>query len=231
MLGLVGPLPVQIESKGRHKRMDLLEQIKENVIRGNVAEVERLTKDAIKREVDVKKVLDEGYVGGLDVIGEKYSAGEIFLPEMLVAARAVSAGMGIVKPLLIKSGTKSKGVVVLGTVEGDVHDIGKNIVGMMLEGAGFRVIDIGVDKSSEHFIKTAKANSADIIAMSALLSTTRNNMKGIVTELRNSEVGRAKIMVGGAPVTEKFAISIGADGYAPDAGLAVKKAKELLDTD
>lgn len=210
--------------------MDLLGQIKENVIKGNIAEVEKLTKEAIQKKIDIQKVLHKAYISGLDDIGEKYSAGEIFLPEMLVAAKVVGAGMEIVKPLLTKSRTPSKGIVVLGTVKGDVHDIGKNIVGMMLQGGGFSVIDIGIDVPSEQFIGAAKANNADIIGISALLSTTRDNMKEIIKDIRISEVGKAKIVVGGAPLSQEFAANIGADGYAPDAGLAVKKVKELLGT-
>ena len=208
--------------------MEILGRIKNKVIEGKVDEVRQLTEEAIDQNIEIQRIINEGYVPGLDTIGERYSSGEIFLPEMLVAAKAVSEGMEIVKPLLTKSDLRSKGVVVLGTVQGDVHDIGKNLVGMMLEGGGFNVIDVGIDVPADQFISAAKDYHADIIGMSALLSTTRTNMKGIIEEIRTSEINNVKVMVGGASLSEEFAENIGADGYAPDAGLAVKKAKELL---
>ena len=209
--------------------MDLTMQISARVIEGNIADVKDLTKQALGHRIDVQKIIEEGFTPGLDIVGEKYTAGEIFLPEMLVAGMAVQAGMEILRPLLTKSGVRSKGTIVAGTVEGDVHDIGKNIVCMMCEGAGFKVIDLGTDVPAAKFIDVAKANQADIIAMSALLSTTRANMEGMIQKIRASELNRkVKVMVGGAPVTQAFADSIGANGYAPDAGLAVKKAKELV---
>lgn len=209
--------------------MKILKQISDGIIEGKIEEVKDLTQKAIKQKVDIQKIINDGFVHGLDVVGEKYTAGEFFLPEMLVSAMAVAAGMELLKPLLSKSSIEPKGTVVAGTVEGDIHDIGKNIVCMMLEGAGFKVIDLGVDLPAEKFINAAKGNKADIIAMSALLSTTRANMKDIIQAIRASELSyKVKVMVGGAPVTQDFADAIGADGYAPDAGLAVKKARELL---
>lgn len=209
--------------------MDIVKQIADRVIEGNIAEVESLTKQATEQKIDIQKIIDEGFIPGLDVVGEKYTAGEFFLPEMLMSAMAVKEGMEILRPLLTKSGVKPKGTIVAGTVMGDVHDIGKNIVCMMMEGGGFKVIDLGIDVPVEKFINAAKNNNADIIAMSALLSTTRVNMKGIIEAIRASELNhKVKVMIGGAPVTQDFADSIGADGYAPDAGLAVKRAKELL---
>lgn len=210
--------------------MELTMQISAKVIEGNIANVKDLTKQALGHRIDVQKIIEEGFMPGLDIVGEKYTAGEIFLPEMLVAGMAVQAGMEILGPLLTKSGVKIKGTIVAGTVEGDVHDIGKNIVCMMCEGAGFKVIDLGTEVPAVKFIDAAKANQADIIAMSALLSTTRANMEGMIQKIRASELNRkVKVMVGGAPVTQAFADSIGANGYAPDAGLAVKKAKELVE--
>lgn len=209
--------------------MEILKKIIDKIIEGNITEVESLTKQAMEQKVDIQKIMNEGFIPGLDVVGEKYTAGEFFLPEMLMSAMAVKTGMEILRPLLTKSGVKPKGIMVAGTVMGDVHDIGKNIVCMMMEGGGFKVIDVGVDVPAEKFISAAKNNNADIIAMSALISTTRANMKGIIEAIRASELNhKVKVMVGGAPVTQDFAKSIGADGYAPDAGLAVKKAKELL---
>ncbi len=217
--------------KERGKTVDILKQIVDKVIEGNVDEIKKLIKEAIGLKLPPQKIIYEGFVPGLYTIGEKYSAGEIFLPEMLVSAITVSEGMNILKPLLVESDTKIKGTVVAGTVVGDIHDIGKNIVCMMIEGNGFKVIDLGVDVPAEKYIEAAKENKADIIAMSALLSTTRVNMKGIIERIRSSELNhRVKIMVGGAPLTQDFADSIGADGYAPDAGQAVKKAEELIGT-
>ncbi len=212
--------------------MEIVKQIVDRVIEGNIAEVESLTKEAVEQKEDAQKIMDEGFIPALEVVGEKYTTGEFFLPEMLMAGMAVTAGLEILRPLLTKSGVKPKGTIVAGTVVGDMHDIGKNIVCMMMEGARFKVIDLGTDVSAEKFINAAKANRADIIALSALLSTTRAGMGGIIQDIRASELNyKIKVMVGGAPVTQDFADAIGADGYAPDAGLAVKKAKELLGVD
>lgn len=208
---------------------EIIGRITQEVIKGDIVEVERLTREAIAEKEDVKRITNEGFIPGLDLVGEKFSAGEFFLPEMLVAAMAVKAGMEIIKPILSKDGDQSKGTIVAGAVLGDIHDIGKNLVCMMYEGAGFRVIDLGVDVSADKFIQAAITNRADIIAMSAIISTIRAGMGGIVRDIRASELeSNLKIMVGGAAVTQEFADRIGADGYAPDANLAVKKAKEIL---
>jgi len=209
--------------------MPIMGQIAEKVVEGNEAEVETLVKEALRRKVDAKSILEESFVVGLDVVGDKFTKGELFLPEMLMASVAVKAGLEILRPFLTKSKVKPAGIMVTGTVVGDIHDIGKNIVSMMCEGSGFKVIDLGVDVTAEKFIGAAKKHNADIIAMSALLSTTMENMGSIIQAIRSAELNEdIKIMVGGAPVTEDFADAIGADGYAPDAGLAVKKARELL---
>ena len=208
---------------------EIIGRITQEVIKGDIVEVERLTREAIAEKEDVKRITNEGFIPGLDLVGEKFSAGEFFLPEMLVAAMAVKAGMEIIKPILSKDGDQSKGTIVAGAVLGDIHDIGKNLVCMMYEGAGFRVIDLGVDVAADKFIQAAITNKADIIAMSAIISTIRAGMGGIVRDIRASELeSNLKIMVGGAAVTQEFADRIGADGYAPDANLAVKKAKEIL---
>jgi len=210
----------------------IVNQIADRVIEGDIAEVENLTKHALEQKEDVQKIIDEGLTAGLDVVGEKFSAGEFFLPEMLTAGMAVKAGMEILKPVLTKFSIKPRGTIVAGTVLGDIHDIGKNMVCMMFEGAGFKVIDVGIDVPAETFINTAKANGADIIAMSALISTTRASMVGIIEDIRTSELNyKVKVMIGGAPITQEFADRIGADGYAPDAALAAKKARELLAVD
>ena len=210
--------------------MEILKRISDRVIEGNVAEAESLTKEAVEQKVDAQKIMNEGFIAGLDVVGEKYTTGEYFLPEMLVSGMAVKAGMEILRPLLTKSDIKPKGIIVAGTVEGDMHDIGKNIVCMMSEGSGFKVIDVGADVPADRFINAAKENKADIIAMSALLSTTRANMPSIIQAIRNSELNyKVKVMVGGAALTQDFADSIGADGYAPDAASAASKAKGILE--
>ncbi len=209
--------------------MDITRRIYKKVITGSIDDVKRLTEKAIAQNVSVEKIMNEGFMPGLEIVGDKFAAGEFFLPEMIVAGMAVSAGLQVLKPLFGKYNVKPKGVIVAGTVVGDIHDIGKNLVCMMCEGSGFKVIDLGTDVPVGKFIDAAKTNGADVIAISALLSTTRASMEGIIQRIRASERShRVKIMVGGAPVTQEFADSIGADGYAPDAGLAVKKAKELL---
>lgn len=209
----------------------ILGQITENVIKGNAAEVEKLVNQAIKQGIDAKSIMEGSFITGLNVVGEKFEKGEFFLPEMLMAGMAAKAGLQIIKPLLTESKVKPLGVMVIGTVFGDVHDIGKNIVSMMCEGGGFNVVDLGVDVAAEKFIEAAIKNKADIVALSALLSTTRDNMRSIIQAIRSSEPNKnIKIIVGGAPVTQDFSDTIGADGYAADAPMALKKATELCST-
>jgi 5-methyltetrahydrofolate--homocysteine methyltransferase len=208
---------------------DILKEIAAKILDGDVAGVENLTRAALTQKIDPQRITREGYIPALQSVGDKFSAGEIFLPEMLVSAMAVQGGMAILKPLLVKAGARSLGTIVLGSVKGDIHDIGKNLVGMMWEGAGFNVIDVGIDVSAERFIEEAEKSRADIIALSAIISTTRANMPGIIRAIRASQLGNnIKVMVGGPPVTQEFCEQIGADGYAPDANLAIRKAKELL---
>lgn len=207
----------------------ILSDIAHQVMAGDIDRVGKLTEEAIKEEFSPQQIVQDGFVTALNLVGEKYSAGEVFLPEMLMAGMAVSNAMQVLRPLLKEAGAVSQGTIVIGTVLGDVHDIGKNIVAMMCDGAGFQVIDLGVDVPGSRFIEAAVRQKADIIAMSALISTTRAQMAGIIKEIRTSELDhKIKVMVGGAPLTPEFAASIGADGYAPDAGQALKKAKELL---
>jgi 5-methyltetrahydrofolate--homocysteine methyltransferase len=208
---------------------DILKEIAAKILDGDVAGVENLTRAALTQKIDPQRITREGYIPALQSVGDKFSAGEIFLPEMLVSAMAVQGGMAILKPLLVKAGARSLGTIVLGSVKGDIHDIGKNLVGMMWEGAGFHVIDVGIDVSAERFIEEAEKSRADIIALSAIISTTRANMPGIIRAIRASQLGNnIKVMVGGPPITQEFCEQIGADGYAPDANLAIRKAKELL---
>ncbi|GAI93687.1 unnamed protein product, partial [marine sediment metagenome] len=175
------------------------------------------------------EILNNGLMPGMNVVGKKFKANEMYIPEVLVAARAMHASMDVIKPLLIESDAPTRGNVVIGTVQGDLHDIGKNLVAMMLEGGGFTVIDLGVDVSAERFVEEAKKNNANIVGMSALLTTTMTGMKEVVEIFRaDAKVKDVKVIVGGAPLTQEYADSIGADGYAPDAASAVDLATDLL---
>ncbi len=206
-----------------------LKQIADNLIKGKAPEVKELVQKAIDEGEDVQKVLNEGLVAGMDVVGKKFKANEFYVPEVLIAARAMKAGMEILRPILVDKDIKGVGTVVLGTARGDLHDIGKNLVAMMLEGAGFEIIDLGVDVSPEKFIETAKEKKADLVGISALLTTTMPSMKDVVKVMRDSDLkDKVKVFIGGAPVTQSYADEIGADGYAPDAASAVDEAKQLL---
>ena len=208
---------------------ELLKSIKEALFKGDRELVSRLTKQALESGMEVKRILDEGLIAGMEVIGARFKANEIFIPEVLISAKAMHAGMSILEPHFLKSGIKPAGKVVIGTVKGDLHDIGKNIVSMMLKGACFEVHDIGIDAPPQKFVQTVKQSSAQIIAMSSLLTTSMNSMRDTIKALQDSGLrDKVRIMVGGAPVTQEFADSIGADGYARDAAMAVDKAKELL---
>jgi 5-methyltetrahydrofolate--homocysteine methyltransferase len=196
---------------------------------GKMDEVKALTQKALEAGDPPDKILKEGLIKAMDRIGVLFKNNEIFIPEVLIAARAMHAGLGVLKPILAKSNTPQAAKIVLGTVKGDLHDIGKNLVGMMLEGAGLEVIDLGTDIPPEKFIQTAQEHKADVIGMSALLTTTMMQMKATVEALKAAGLdGKVKTMVGGAPVTEEFARQIGADGYAADAASAVNKVKEIL---
>lgn len=180
---------------------------------------------------DVQVILDEGMIAALDIIGQKFSEGTLFVPEMLMAADAVQVGLEILRPLLIDTGAKPVGTVVLGTVKGDLHDIGKNLVGMMLEGAGFRLIDLGTDVDPEDFISTAQENEADIIGLSALLTTSMAEMEKAVAAITTANEARninVKVMIGGPPVNQTFAEKIGAQGYGEDAPSAVEVARRMV---
>lgn len=207
--------------------MVALTKIKENVIAGEVDEVRDLVKKAVDEGQEVKKILHEGLVGGIQIVGEKYDSGEFFLPEMVIAASAMKEGLKVLTPLLKQGDVESAGTIVLGTAQGDIHDIGKSIVGTMLEGAGFMVTDIGVDVGAEKFVEVAKEKGADIIGVSALLTTTMVKMEDVIKAVKEAGL-KAKVMLGGASVTQEFADKIGADGYAPDAPSAVGKARELV---
>jgi 5-methyltetrahydrofolate--homocysteine methyltransferase len=194
---------------------------------GNFKEVERLTLEALDEGLPAQDILNGGLIAGMNVVGERFKKSEIFIPGVLLAARAMKAGMAHVKTILADTGAKPVGRVVLGTVEGDQHDIGKTVVGMMLEGAGFEVIDLGVDIPSKKFVEAAREEQADIVGMSALLTTTMSHMKTTIEALKSAGL-TVKTLVGGAPVTGRFGKEIKADAYAEDAALAVEKARELL---
>ena len=176
---------------------------------------------------DVNKVLREGLIAAMDAVGKSFSEGELFVPEMLMAAETMKVGLEILKPKLGGAGQASAGVVVIGTIKGDLHDIGKNLVGMMLEGGGFEVHDLGVDVKPEDFVESAKAQKADIVGMSALLTTTMPSMEETVAALKEAGLGNIRTMIGGAPVTQAFADKIGASGYSEDAPSAVELARKL----
>ena len=206
-----------------------LQGIAENVIKGNAPEVERLVREAIDEGVGAAEILNQGLVAGMNVVGDKFKNNEFYVPEVLIAARAMKAGMALLRPLLVDTGVKPVAKFLIGTVKGDLHDIGKNLVAMMMEGAGFQVIDLGIDVPPEKFVEAIKAESPELVGMSALLTTTMISMKDTIEALDRAGVrDKVKVMVGGAPVTQDYADEIGADGYAPDAASAVDKAKELL---
>lgn len=197
------------------------------VQKGNFKEVERFAQEALDEGLSGEDILQGGLIAGMNVVGERFKKNEIYVPEVLLAARAMKAGMALLKPILAATGVQPIGRVVLGTVKGDQHDIGKNLVGMMLEGAGFEVIDLGVDAPAEKFVDAAREKRADIVGMSALLTTTMPHMKTIIEALRSGGL-TVKTMVGGAPVTQRFADEIKADAYGKDGAVAVEKAKGLL---
>lgn len=205
-----------------------LSKIKDALKEGDINKVSELTRAALDEGVGVKMVLDT-LIKSMDEIGKKFKNNEIFIPEVLISAKAMHAGLTILEPLLSKSGIKPMGKIGIGTVKGDLHDIGKNLVAMMFRGAGFEVLDLGIDVPVEKFIDTARNKEMNIIAMSTLLTTSMDVMKDIIEELKTEGLlERVKTMVGGAPVTEEFARSIGADGYAKDASSAVDKARKLI---
>jgi len=209
--------------------MELLERISEELQKGNYQEMPQLVQEALNRNIPPSKILSDGLVSGMDIVGEKFRRDEFFMPEVLISARAMQAGMDILRPKLIETGVRLAGKIVLGTVKGDLHDIGKNLVGMLMEGAGFQVIDLGIDVPSERFVDAVKSNQPNILGLSALLTTTMPKMKEVIESLVEAGVrDRVKVMVGGAPITEKYARDIGADGYAPEAASAVEKARELI---
>jgi 5-methyltetrahydrofolate--homocysteine methyltransferase len=205
----------------------MLKQIQEALLLGRKDEVEKLVDQTLASGMTAAKVLNEGLIVGMERLGVMFKNSEVFIPEVLVAARAMNAGMAKLEPLLIKEGVKPKGAVVIGTVKGDLHDIGKNIVAMMLKGAGYKIIDLGIDVSPEKYVAAAQENRASIVALSALLTTTMVQMKNIVEAVKAAGLG-IPVIIGGAPVTRDYADQIKAQGYAPDAASAVEEVGRLL---
>jgi 5-methyltetrahydrofolate--homocysteine methyltransferase len=209
--------------------MEILEKISESLQRGEHEQVAQLTKQAIDAGLSATQILNDGLLPGMAVIGRRFGAHEIFLPEMLLAARAMNAGIDLLKPLFIAGEMPTQGKVVIGTVKGDLHDIGKNLVGIMLKGAGFEVVDVGSDVAAEVFVDAAEAEKASVVGLSALLTTTMTGMKEVVDLVKARGLqDKVKIIVGGAPLSKAFADEIGADAYGYDAGNAVEIVKELI---
>lgn len=204
-----------------------LQQILENVIKGNAKEVVKLTELAIKEKIPPSRILEEGLIAAMTQVGEKMKKNEIFIPEVLISARAMQSALNILEPHLVKSGVKPVGKFLIGTVKGDLHDIGKNLVVMMMKGAGFHVIDLGINVTCDKFIDAINKEDVDVVGMSALLTTTMMEMKYNIEVFRKKGI-KAKVIVGGAPLTQKFAKEIGADGYAPDAASAVDEVKRIM---
>jgi 5-methyltetrahydrofolate--homocysteine methyltransferase len=199
----------------------------EALIAGNRNKVTELTQQALDDGVSAQEILNDGLVAGMGVIGKRFKANEVYVPEVLIAARAMAAGMELLEKELAAAGVEPVGTVVLGTVKGDLHDIGKNLVGMMLTGGGLKVVDAGIDVPAEKFIELAQSEGAEVIAMSALLTTTMPQMADVIKAIQAAGI-KVKTMIGGAPVTQSYADEIGADGYSPDAASAVDTARELL---
>ena len=209
--------------------MDILNEISQAMQKGRAKLVRELVPKAMEEGISAKQILEEGLLAGMNIVGDKFQNNEIFVPEVLIAARAMNAGTELLKPYLADADTRPMGKACLGTVKGDIHDIGKNLVRMMFEGKGIEVIDLGVDVSAETFVQTAIEQDCDIIACSALLTTTMPVMEEVVRRADQAGIrDRVKIMVGGAPVTEKFRSSIGADVYTADAASAANAAAEIL---
>jgi corrinoid protein of di/trimethylamine methyltransferase len=208
---------------------ELLGKMAESLIAGKIDEVVDLTKEALDGGAAPADILDQGLLAGMDVVGQRFKAEEMFIPEVLRCAKCMHGAMEILRPLLAETGAESIGTLIIGTVKGDLHDIGKNLVGMMFEGAGFNVVDLGIDKEPQVFVDAIKEHDAKLIGMSALLTTTMPKMGETINAIQEAGVrDQVKILVGGAPITAAFAEEIGADGYASNAASAVEKGKELI---
>ncbi len=208
---------------------ELLGKMAESLIAGNIDDVVNMTKEALDAGTAPADILDQGLLAGMDVVGQRFKAEEMFIPEVLRCAKCMHGAMEILRPLLAETGAESIGTLIIGTVKGDLHDIGKNLVGMMFEGAGFNVVDLGIDKEPQVFVDAIKEHDAKLIGMSALLTTTMPKMGETINAIKEAGVrDQVKILIGGAPITAAFAEEIGADGYASNAASAVEKGKELI---
>jgi len=206
------------------------DNIKDAIFTGNIAGIPILVKRAISDGVPVQDILNKGLIAGMSIIGEKFKSNEIFVPEVLISAKAMQAGLDILEPLLVKAGVNPAGKIVIGTARGDLHDIGKNLVSMMFKGGGFSVIDLGIDVPPRRFIDEAIKSDAEVIAMSSLITTSMPSMKATIDLLKSENLSaKIRTIIGGAPVTQEYADEIGADGYADNASSAVDKLKELLE--
>ncbi len=208
---------------------DTLKQMQEDLYSGNIDEVEKATRQALEEGLPAQEILNQGLIAGMDGVGRDFKCGDLFIPEVLISAKAMHAGLEVLRPSLAESGASTLGVVVIGTVAGDLHDIGKNLVSMMLQGAGFEIFDLGTDVSPEQFVEAVQAEGADLVGMSALLTTTMPKMKTTIDALAQAGLSdRVSVLVGGAPVTADYAEQIGADAYAGDAVGAVDTARQLV---
>jgi 5-methyltetrahydrofolate--homocysteine methyltransferase len=209
--------------------MSILQEIGESVLAYQPKKVEELTQQGLDQGKSASELLNDGLIPAMDEVGKKYEAGEIYVPEMLMAAKAMKAALAILRPILAETGVEAKGKVVIGTVEGDLHDIGQNLVSIMLEGAGYEVHNLGIDNTKDAFVEAVKETESDVVAMSALLTTTMIQMPEVIEALKASGLrDGVKIIIGGAPVTQEYADQIGADGYAKDAAAAVTLVRGLL---
>ncbi|MGQ9682692.1 MAG: corrinoid protein [Anaerolineae bacterium] len=206
-----------------------LKQIYEYTVNGNAAKVKELTQQALDEGVPPGEIVTKYLIPAMGEVGDRFERNEFYVPELLIAARAMQGALSLIKPLLSESDIQSAGKVAIGTVKGDLHDIGKNLVAMMLQGAGFEIVDLGVDVAPDKFVQAVKDSGAQVVALSALLTTTMPAMKTTIEALKAAGLrDKVKVIIGGAPVTQRYADEIGADGYAPDANSAVRKTKELL---
>jgi len=204
-----------------------LKELADAVVRGDQSRAVELTRAALAGGVAVKSILDDGLIGGMDILAARWKRNEVYIPEVLIAARAMKTAMEVLEPELARAGVKPVGKFMIGTVQGDLHDIGKNLVAMMMKGAGFEVTDVGIDVPAEKFVEQVRKSGAQVVGMSALLTTTMPAMEKTLKAMKEAGV-EAKVMVGGAPVTQAYADKIGADGYAADAATAVDVAKKLI---
>lgn len=209
--------------------MRIIEDLRQSVIDGEMNITQELMQKALSEKLPPEQILEDGLISAMAEVGRRFEGGEFYVPEMLISARAMKSGLALLRPHLTAASVQAVGKVVIGTVQGDLHDIGKNLVGMMLEGAGFEVFDLGADVSPDKYVAAVKEHWPDLVACSALLTTTMPRMKDIILSLTDAGLReRVKVIIGGAPVTDKYAADIGADGYAPDAASAALCAKELI---